>query len=107
MLTIFKIDTVNKPVFESALAARLADFEDAVIHGAARHEKTDAIVTRDRKDYQNSRMAVYTSEEMAKILAAHGHTKNVLAQTTLPFRHKINDPNLSVFRQPAAPEPPW
>ena len=73
LLTIFEIAPVNRHVLESALAAGFADFEDAVIHEAARHAGADAIVTRDRKDYKKSRLAVYTSEEMAKILAAHGN----------------------------------
>lgn len=73
LLTIFEIAPVNRQVLESALAAGFADFEDAVIHEAARHAGADAIVTRDRKDYKKSRIAVYTSEEMAKILAAHGN----------------------------------
>ena len=73
LLTIFEIAPVNRLVLESARAAGFADFEDAVIHEAARHAGADAIVTRDRKDYRKSRIAVYTSEEMAKILAAHGN----------------------------------
>jgi len=73
LLTIFEIAPVNRHVLESALAAGFADFEDAVIHEAARHAGANAIVTRDRKDYKKSRLAVYTSEEMAKILAAHGN----------------------------------
>ncbi len=70
LLTLFEIAPVNRQVLESALAAGFADFEDAVIHEAARHAGADAIITRDRKDYKKSRIAVYTSEEMTKILAA-------------------------------------
>jgi hypothetical protein len=44
------------------------DFEDAVIHEAACHVGAEAIVTRNRKDFKQSKISIYPSEEMAKIL---------------------------------------
>ena len=70
LLTIFEVAPVNRPVLESALAAEFNDFEDAVIHEAACHVAADAIVTRNQKDFRKSRIAVYSSEELAKILSS-------------------------------------
>ncbi len=70
MLSLFEVAPVNRLVLESALAADFNDFEDAVIHEAACHVGAEAIVTRNQKDFKKSQISVYTSEEMAKILAA-------------------------------------
>lgn len=70
LLTIFEVAPVNRPVLESVLAAEFNDFEDAVIHEAACHVGADAIVTRNQKDFRKSRIAVYSSEELAKILSS-------------------------------------
>jgi predicted nucleic acid-binding protein len=70
LLAIFEVAPVNRPVLESALAAEFNDFEDAVIHEAACHVGADAIVTRNQKDFRKSRIAVYSSEELAKILSS-------------------------------------
>jgi predicted nucleic acid-binding protein len=70
LLTLFEVAPVNRHVLESALAADFKDFEDAVIHEAACHVGADAIVTRNQKDFKKSRISVYSSEEMAKILVS-------------------------------------
>ena len=70
MLGLFEVAPVNRQVIESALVADFSDFEDAVIHEAACHVGADVIVTRNQKDFRKSRISVYTSEEMARILAA-------------------------------------
>ncbi len=76
LLSLFEVAPVNRPVLESALVADFIDFEDAVIHEAACHVGADAIVTRNQKDYKKSRLSVYSSEEMAKMLSAQ--SKKVL-----------------------------
>jgi predicted nucleic acid-binding protein len=70
LLSLFEVAPVNRHVLESALLADFNDFEDAVIHEAACHVGADAIVTRNQKDFKKSRISVYSSEEMAKILAS-------------------------------------
>ena len=72
LLTLFEIAPVNRHVLESALCAGFNDFEDAVIHEAACHVGADALVTRNQKDFQKSRIPVYSSEEMAKIVSSQG-----------------------------------
>jgi predicted nucleic acid-binding protein len=70
LLNLFEVAPVNRYVLESALVADFNDFEDAVIHEAACHGGADAIVTRNQKDFRKSRIPVYTSEEMTRILAS-------------------------------------
>ncbi|MGD0586707.1 MAG: PIN domain-containing protein [Oryzomonas sp.] len=69
LLHVFEVAPVNRQVLESALSAGFSDFEDAVIHEAARHVGAEAIVTRSNaKDFKRSRIPVYSSDEMAKIV---------------------------------------
>jgi predicted nucleic acid-binding protein len=70
LLNLFEVAPVNRHVLESALVADFDDFEDAVIHEAACHVGAEAIVTRNQKDFKKSRISVYSSEEMAKIVAS-------------------------------------
>jgi predicted nucleic acid-binding protein len=72
LISLFEVAPVNRPVLESALKIDFNDFEDTVIHQAACHVGADAIVTRNPKDFKKSRISVYTSEELTRILA----TKN-------------------------------
>lgn len=68
LLNLFEIAPVNRAVLAAALTTDFYDFEDAVIHEAACHVGADAIVTRNQKDFRKSRISVYSSEEMSKIL---------------------------------------
>jgi predicted nucleic acid-binding protein len=70
LLRIFEVAPVNRVVLESALEADFSDFEDAVIHEAAVHIGADLLVTRNQKDFRKSKLPVYTSEEMVKIVTA-------------------------------------
>ena len=70
LLSLFEVAPVNRLVLESALVVDFNDFEDAVIHEAACHVGANAIVTRNLKDFKKSRISVYTSEELARILTA-------------------------------------
>ena len=70
LLSLFEVAPVNRPVLESALIADFSDFEDALIHEAACHAGAEAIVTRNQKDFKKSRIPVYSSEELAKILTS-------------------------------------
>jgi predicted nucleic acid-binding protein len=72
LLSLFEVAPVNRLVLESALDADFSDFEDAVIHEAAVHIGADALVTRNQKDFRKSRLPVYTSEEMVKIVTSAG-----------------------------------
>ena len=75
LLNLFEVAPVNRHVLESALIADFNDFEDAVLHEAACHVGAEAIVTRNQKDFKKTRIPVYSSEEMAKMLASHSFGK--------------------------------
>lgn len=68
LLVIFEIAPVNRPVLERALDLGFSDYEDAVLHEAARQSGTEAIVTRNRSDFANSEIPVYSPEELAEAL---------------------------------------
>lgn len=69
LLSLFEVAPINRLVLESALVVDFSDFDNAVIHEAACHVGADAVVTRNMRDYKKSRIPVYTSEELARILA--------------------------------------
>ena len=70
LLNIFEVAPVNRHVLESALSADFDVFEDAVISEAACHVGAEAIVTRNQKDFNKSRISVYSSAEMSKIFSS-------------------------------------
>ena len=63
VLRLFEIAPITRTVLTSALLLRFADYEDAVLHEAARHSGIQNIVTRDRKGFQNSSISIYTPDE--------------------------------------------
>ena len=68
LLSLFEIATVNRPVLEGALVAGFSDYEDAVLHQAARQVDVKAIVTRNSRHFKNAALPVYTPEELSEIL---------------------------------------
>lgn len=68
LFTLFEIAPVNRAVLEEAAKSNITDFEDAVIHEAARHVGVDAIVSRNVKDFKRAILPVYTPNELSKIL---------------------------------------
>jgi antirestriction protein ArdC len=48
----------------------LVDYEDAVLHEAARHAGAEAIVTRDLKGFARARLKLYAPDELLRFLAA-------------------------------------
>lgn len=58
LMSFFKIAPVNKAVLESAMSLPFKDFEDAVLHEAARYSNVDVIVTRNIADFKNSSIQV-------------------------------------------------
>lgn len=73
ILSLFDVAPVNRAVLDEALDARFSDYEDAVLHAAARHAGADGIVTRDREGFSAARMPVYSpSEVLAALRTAAG-----------------------------------
>lgn len=68
LLSLFEVAAVNRGVLESALGLPFADFEDAVIHEAARHVAVEGIITRDNKGFQRAVLPVYSPTELLSAL---------------------------------------
>jgi len=68
LMILFEVAAVNRSVIEDALVAKFTDFEDAVIYQAARHAGAEVIVTRDPKGFKRSKLPIYNSNEMLKVL---------------------------------------
>ena len=68
LLKIFQVTPVDKSCLESALKSKITDFEDAVLNESAYREGLDGIVTRNEKDFKQSKLTIYNPEELLKIL---------------------------------------
>lgn len=58
LLSLFEIAPVDKTVLEQALRLPFRDFEDAVLHEAARLNSVDMIVTRNVGDFRHATIPV-------------------------------------------------
>jgi predicted nucleic acid-binding protein len=72
LLSLFEIAPVNRAVLESALRLKMKDFEDAVVCEAASQAKVQAIVTRDARGFKNSKLPIYTPDELTHIIRISG-----------------------------------
>ncbi|MGQ9812978.1 MAG: PIN domain nuclease, partial [Dissulfurimicrobium sp.] len=65
LISLFVIASVNRVVLENAVAAKFADFENAVLYEAAWHAgvKYKYIVTRNIIDYKSSKLPVFEPKE--------------------------------------------
>jgi predicted nucleic acid-binding protein len=70
LLALCEIAPVHRPVLEKALDAGFSDFEDAVLHEAARQVAVDAIATRNPRHFKKSLLPVYTPDELSQVLIA-------------------------------------
>ncbi len=68
LLKIFSICEVNKTVLEHALNSKFKDFEDAVQYYSGKNAKITCVVTRNSKDYKQTKLAIYTPLELFGII---------------------------------------
>lgn len=68
VLSLFEVAPVGRSVLESALELGFKDYEDAVLHEAARQVDAQGIVTRNARDFKAATLAVYTPEEISLAL---------------------------------------
>ena len=59
--------TVDEKIIDLALASSFTDFEDAIQYFAASEWGLDAIVTRNRRDYKASKIAILSAEECLEL----------------------------------------
>jgi predicted nucleic acid-binding protein len=72
LLRIFDVARVDKDVLNAALDADFSDYEDAVLHEAARAVGATAIVTQDRAGFTRSTVPAFNPEELLAAIAAAG-----------------------------------
>lgn len=70
ILGLFSVADVDRDVLDRALDLDFADFEDAVVHEAARASGASAIVTRDGGDFTNASLPVFDPHELLAAIAA-------------------------------------
>lgn len=68
LLLLFEVAPVNRAVLEGALALGFSDFEDAVLHEAARLVGSRAIVTRDPSGFRAATLRVYDPDTLISAL---------------------------------------
>ena len=66
--SIISIIEVDEKIIDLALSSDFIDFEDAVQFYAAKSSGIEAIITRNIKDYKESKIPVLTAEEFLKTL---------------------------------------
>ena len=69
LLTVFGVAPVNGAALEAAIASKIQDFEDAVLHEAAVRAGADCIVTRNTADFGLSQLPVYTPAQAVRAMA--------------------------------------
>ena len=70
LLGLFEVAAVTRPVLMDALTLGFTDYEDAVLHEAARHAGAQAIVTRDPRGFAKAKLRTYTPDELLRLLRA-------------------------------------
>lgn len=74
LLKVFDVAPVNKSVLDQATQSKIVDFEDAVLHEAARLAAADAIVTRNSKDFKSASLTIYQPHELIALLTQSNAT---------------------------------
>lgn len=72
VLDLFGVAAVDGRVLDAALRLDFADFEDAVVHEAARACGAAGIVTRDRRDFARATLPVFDPHELLSAMVAAG-----------------------------------
>ncbi|MBI2192903.1 MAG: PIN domain-containing protein [Planctomycetes bacterium] len=68
LLLLFEVAPISKPVLLAALELPFQDYEDAVLHEAAVTVRSEGIVTRNRADFRQSKLPVYSPAELVALL---------------------------------------
>ena len=71
LLSLFEIAAVNRRVLDRASASGFADFEDAVLHEAARGAGAGG-VTRNESDVGEASLSIYTPKKLLVVLDLNG-----------------------------------
>lgn len=70
LLGLFDVAAVTRSVLADALEAGFKDYEEAVLHEAARQAGASAIVTRDPSGFAASKLRIYSPPELLRLIRA-------------------------------------
>ncbi|NOZ52647.1 MAG: PIN domain-containing protein [Gammaproteobacteria bacterium] len=70
LLKLFRIAKVNSRVLGLSINSRFSGFEDAVQYYSGECSEVDGIVTRNTKDYKNTKLPIYNPEELWGLIAS-------------------------------------
>ena len=70
LLRIFEIAPVDIEILSDAFSLDFTDYEDAVLHEAARRVDAEAIVTRDRRGFVNASLQIWTPGGLLNLLTS-------------------------------------
>jgi predicted nucleic acid-binding protein len=68
LLDLFEIAVVNRSILTTAAHGDFLDFEDAVLYESAKQVGVDAIVTRNRHDFEKSEIPIYAPDDLNALL---------------------------------------
>ncbi len=68
LLKLVQIAESSNQIYQNALLLNFNDYEDAVQHECAVAENLDAIITRNTKDFKNSKIKVYLPTEFLQVI---------------------------------------
>ncbi len=68
LLNIIDIAVVDNNIIKLSLKSEFKDFEDAIIYYSAINNRADMIITRNKKDFKNSKLPVLTPEELLAMI---------------------------------------
>lgn len=65
---ILRVVTLDEPIIDRALSSEeCSDFEDGIQYYAALAHKMDGLITRNKRDYKQATIPLYTAEEYLAI----------------------------------------
>ena len=70
LVALFDVAAVTRSVLADALETGFKDYEDAVLHEAARQAGASAIVTRDPSGFTASKLQIYSPAELLRLIRA-------------------------------------
>lgn len=72
LLAFLEIAPVHRPVLDQASELGFSDFEDAVLHEAARHVHAVAIVSRNTRHFRGGALPAYSPEDFNRAMDLQG-----------------------------------
>jgi len=69
LIEVIEVINVDKNIIVEAILLKMKDFEDAIQVSAAKNNKIRIIVTRNKQDFHDIALEVYTPEELVSMFS--------------------------------------